>query len=155
MLLLALAVVLFVLEVKITSYGLLSAAAIFCLVLGSIMLFDPGEVPATPEGVPAFPTGVPMRVSWSVLIPVVTMVSAFFIFAMGLAAKAWMSRPRTGDVGLQGEVGIAATDLENEGRVDIHGEYWNARSDSFIPKGDKVRVVRVEGLTMIVTKDFQ
>ncbi len=154
-LLLALAVVLFILEIKIASYGLLSAAAIFCLILGSIMLFDPGEVPATPEGVPAFPTGVPMRVSWSVIIPVVTMISAFFIFAVGLAARAWMKRPRTGEVGLEGEVGRAATDLDNEGRVDIHGEYWNARSDGFIPRGEKVRVVRVEGLTIIVTKDFQ
>lgn len=154
-LLLILAVVLFILEVKITSYGLLSVAAIFCLVLGSIMLFDPGEVPAVPEGLPDFPSGVPMRVSWSVLIPVVLMISAFFVFAMGLAARAWMTRPRTGQVGMEGEVGIAATDLDNEGRVDIHGEYWHARSDGFIPKGEKVRVVRVERLTMIVTKDFQ
>lgn len=154
-LLLILAVVLFVLEIKITSYGLLSVAAIFCLVLGSIMLFDPGEIPAAPEGVPAFPSGVPMRVSWSVLVPVVTLISSFFIFAVGLAARAWLRRPRTGDTGLVGEVGVATTDLDNEGRVDVHGEYWNARSDGFIPQGERVRVVRVEGLSIVVTKDFQ
>jgi len=76
----------------------------------------------------------------------------FFIFAMGLVVRAWMAKPRTGEQGLTGEVGVAATDLANEGKVLVHGEIWNARSDSVIPKGERVRVLRVDGLWIHVTR---
>ena len=93
-----------------------------------------------------------MRVSWLVIIPMVATVSAFFIFALGLVVRAHMKKPRTGGEGLAGEVGIALTDLANEGKVSVHGEYWNARADSFIPKGEKVRVIRMDGLSLAVTR---
>jgi membrane-bound serine protease (ClpP class) len=64
-----------------------------------------------------------------------------------------MKRPRTGGQGLIGEVGIALSDLDNEGKVAVHGEYWNARADRRIPQGERVRVVRVESLWLIVTRD--
>ncbi|MBI4966167.1 MAG: nodulation protein NfeD [Desulfomonile tiedjei] len=137
--LIILAVIMFIVELKVTSFGLLSLGAIISLTLGSIMLFDTGETA--------------MRVSWGVVIPTVAGVSAFFIFALGLVVKAHMKRPRTGDQGLVGEVGVALTELDNEGRVSLHGEYWNARSDRYIPKGEKVRVVKVENLRLIVTTD--
>lgn len=138
-LLIILAVVLFVLELKVPSFGLLSIGAIVSLTLGSVMLFDTGETA--------------MRVSWSVILPTVGFVSAFFIFAMGLVVKAWRSKPRTGGKGLIGEVGYALSDLDTEGKVAVHGEYWNARADSRIPKGEKVRVVTVENLWLRVTRD--
>lgn len=138
-LLIILAVILFILEVKIASFGLLAISAIIALTLGSVMLFDTEEST--------------MRVSWSVVIPTVATVSAFFIFAMGLVVKAWMAKPRTGTQGLTGEVGVAMTDLANEGKVLVHGEYWNARSDSVIPKGERVRVIRVDGLWIHVTRE--
>ena len=103
------------------------------------MLFDTGETA--------------MRVSWSVIIPMVSMVSAFFIFALGLVVKAWLKQPRTGKQGLIGEVGVALTNLDTEGKVAIHGEYWNANSDGHILKGEKVRVIRVDDLCLKVTRD--
>jgi len=137
--LIILAVIMFIVELKVTSFGLLSLGAIISLTLGSIMLFETGEMA--------------MRVSWTVIIPTVAGVSAFFIFALGLVVKAHMKRPRTGGQGLVGEVGLALTELDNEGRVSVHGEYWNARSDRHIPKGERVRVVNVENLRLIVTRD--
>lgn len=137
--LIILSVIMFIIELKVTSFGLLSLGAIISLTLGSIMLFETGETA--------------VRVSWTVIIPTVTAVSAFFIFALGLVVKAHMKRPRTGGQGLVGEVGVALTDLDNEGRVSLHGEYWNARSDRHIPKGEKVRVVKVDNLCLIVTRD--
>ncbi len=137
-LLIIFAVILFVLELKVASYGLLSIGAIISLTLGSVMLFDTGESV--------------MRVSWAVIIPMVLTVSAFFIFVLGLVVRAHLKKPRTGGEGIVGEVGIAVTDLANEGKVSVHGEYWNARADSFIPKGEKVRIVRSEGLSLAVTR---
>jgi membrane-bound serine protease (ClpP class) len=137
--LIILAVILFIVELKVASFGLLSLGAIISLTLGSIMLFETEEMA--------------MRVSWTVIIPTVAAVSAFFIFALGLVVKAHMKRPRTGGQGLVGEVGVALTELDTEGRVSLHGELWNARSDRHIPKGERVRVVKVENLCLIVTRD--
>jgi len=138
-LLILLSVILFLLEIKVASFGLLAIGGIVSLTLGSIMLFDTGETA--------------MRVSWAVVIPTVAAVSAFFIFALGLVMRAHMKRPRTGGQGLVGEVGRALTDLDLEGKVSVHGEYWNARADSRIPQGERVRVVRVDSLCLIVTRD--
>jgi len=114
--------------------------AIISLTLGSVMLFETGEVA--------------MRVSWAVIIPTVAAVSSFFIFALGLVVKAWMSKPRTGEQGLVGEVGIALTNLDPGGKIALHGEYWNAHSDSFVPKGERVRVIRVNDLCVTVSRDL-
>lgn len=137
-LLIILSVILFVLEVKIASFGMLAVGAIISLTLGSVMLFQSDEQA--------------MRVSWSVIIPTVSAVSAFFLVAMALVVRAWMSKPRTGEQGLMGEIGVAITDLHDQGKVSVHGEYWNARSDTFIPKGERVRIIKVEGLAVIVTR---
>lgn len=136
-LLMILAVILFIAEIKVVSYGLLSVGGIVSLTLGSVMLFESGEDA--------------MRVSWSIIVPTVAAVSAFFIFALGLVVRAWMRQPLTGTQGLVGELGVAVTDIDKEGKVAIHGEYWNARSDQRIPKGSKVRVASVEGLHIKVT----
>ncbi|MEW6351569.1 MAG: nodulation protein NfeD [Thermodesulfobacteriota bacterium] len=138
-LLMLLAIVLFILEVKVASFGLLSVGGIVCLTLGSVMLFD------TPESA--------MRVSWSVVIPTVLSVSAFFIFAVGLAVRAWRAKPRTGTQGLTGEVGVAVTDLATEGKILVHGEVWNARADAFVQKGEKVKVLTATNLMVTVTRE--
>ncbi len=103
------------------------------------MLFETGETA--------------IKVSWTVIVPTVGLTSAFFIFAMGLAARAWMAKPRTGEQGLIGEVGVASTELSREGKVYVHGEYWNARADSHIPRGERVRVIRIDNLFLVVTRD--
>jgi membrane-bound serine protease (ClpP class) len=136
--LIILAVILFILELKVASFGLLSIGGIISLTLGSVMLFETGESA--------------MRVSWSVIIPTVFIVSAFFIFILGLAMRAWMRKPRTGEQGIVGEIGYAISDVNGQGKVAVHGEYWNARSDTHIPKGERVRVLRMENLSLVVTR---
>jgi membrane-bound serine protease (ClpP class) len=138
-LLIILSVILFIVELKVPSYGLLSIGAIISLTLGSIMLFKTDE------------TG--MRVSWSVIVPTISVVSFFFIFLLGLVTRARLKKPRTGQEELMGEIGLAVTDIDTEGRVSVLGEYWNARADGHIPKGSRVRVIRVDNLCLEVTRD--
>lgn len=135
-LLIALAVVFFVLEMKIASFGLLSLAGIVSLVLGSLMLFKSAD--------PA------MRLSWSVILPTVAMVSAFCALVAGLVFRAQISAPRTGDSGLLGEQGVVRKSLTPSGKVFVHGEIWNARAATHLAEGVRVRVVGVEGLVLTV-----
>ena len=130
--------VLFLLEIKVTSYGLLSVGGVICLTLGSIMLFDTKA------------TG--LRLSWSVLIPAVLVVSGFFMTVALLALRAHMAKPRTGHQGLIGEIAVAKEPLAPEGKVFVHGELWNATSDETVPVGSKVEVVEVENLLLKVRK---
>ena len=93
-----------------------------------------------------------MRVSLSVIIPAVLVSAAFFIFAVTKAINARLKKPTTGMEGLIGEVGIASTPIALEGKVSIHGEFWNAISDQNIEKGEKVQVIGVDNLKLKVKK---
>ena len=137
-LLILLAVVLFILEVKVTSYGLLTIGGVLTMTLGSIMLID------SPD--PA------MQVSWKVIAPVVLCTAGFFVFALTYAFRAQLLKPTTGREGLIGEVGKAHGRLAPEGKIFVHGEYWDARSDEEIEEGDRVRVVKMEGMLLYVEK---
>ncbi|MDY6855363.1 MAG: nodulation protein NfeD [Thermodesulfobacteriota bacterium] len=137
-LLILLAIILFIAEVKVTSFGLLTIGGIISMFLGSIMLFE-SPIPY-------------LRVSWSVLIPVVLATSALFILSAALALKAYLAKPSTGMEGLIGEIGIAKTEISNNGKVFIHGEYWNAYSNNVVPQGERVRVVGIEKLRLNVEK---
>ncbi|MFB3885016.1 MAG: nodulation protein NfeD [Thermodesulfobacteriota bacterium] len=132
------AFVLFIAEIKIVSHGLLAVGGIISLFLGSIMLFD------TPEAY--------MKLSLGVIIPTVVVTSAFFIFAMAMAIRARLKKPTTGLEGLVGEEGVAAMAIAPEGKVSIHGEFWNAVSDQPIANGEKVKVVGVTNLKLKVKK---
>jgi len=135
-LMILLAVVLFILELKVVSFGLLSFGGIVALTLGSLMLFD-ASAPY-------------MRVSLGVIVSTVVLVSSVFLVAIWLVVKSQRSRATTGREGLLNLAGEARTDIAEQGRVFVHGEYWNARSDSPIPKGARVRVVRVDGMLLTV-----
>jgi len=136
MLLIALAVILFVMEMKITSYGLLSVAGVVALLLGSLMLFE-----NIPSGI-----GLSLRV----MLPTLILVSAFFIFVAALVFRAQKSKPKTGAGGLVGETGIVKQPLAPEGKVAVHGELWNAVAGKNVAVGAKVRVVGVKGLVIEV-----
>ncbi len=90
-LLIVLAIIFFIMEIKITSYGLLSVAGVVSLLLGSLMLFKG----STPE----------MKLSLQVLIPTIIVISGFFIAVAGLVFRAQISKPMTGSTGLVGEIG--------------------------------------------------
>jgi len=67
-----------------------------------------------------------------------------------LALRIRRQKVVTGDLGIVGEVGIAETEINPEGRIFVHGEWWNGVSQSPIARGARVRVVGVEGLTLLV-----
>lgn len=138
-LLVLLAVILFIMELYITSYGLLTLGGIVSLALGSLMLFES-----------PFPY---LRVSLSVLLPTLISISLFFIVAIWLAVKARLSKPITGMEGLIGEEGMAETDLTPEGKVFVHGELWDAMGEESIRKGERVKVKGIKGLRIIVEKE--
>jgi membrane-bound serine protease (ClpP class) len=135
-LLILLAIVLFIMEMKIASYGLLSVAGIVCLLLGSLMLFE-GDTPG-------------MQLSLQVLLPTVIVVSGFFVGVATLVFRAQLSKPSTGSYGLIGEVGVVKKALRPEGKVFVHGELWNARSKEPLDEDEKVRVVKVVNLILEV-----
>ncbi|MDZ7723212.1 MAG: nodulation protein NfeD [candidate division KSB1 bacterium] len=138
-LLILFSIVLFVLEVKVTSFGILTIGGIVSMFLGGIMLFE--EAP-----------GFPFQVDWRIALTVAICTGAFFIFALGMAMKVRLTRPKTGSEGLVNTTGTAVTDIDPRGDVRLHGEYWSAVSDEPIKKGESVRVLRVDGLQLKVVK---
>lgn len=137
-LLILLGVILFILEIKVVSYGLLSIGGIIAVTLGSLMLFQ-SPIPA-------------LRLSWKVIIPSVASIWLFFVVIIGLVVKAQRKQPITGAEGIVNMIGEACTDINGKGKVFVHGEYWEARSNVPIKKGEKVRVRAIEGLTLRVDK---
>jgi membrane-bound serine protease (ClpP class) len=124
------ALMLFILEVKVTSYGLLTVGGENSFVLGSLMLFD-GPIPA-------------MRVSMGVVLPTAIVVAFLIGFLLTRVLRAHRARPMTGREGLVGDTGRAISELAPDGKVAVHGEYWDGRSlGGTIAEGSSVRVVAV------------
>jgi membrane-bound serine protease (ClpP class) len=132
------AIILFIAEVKVVSHGLLAVGGVISLFLGSLMLIEtPAEY---------------MKISLSVIIPAVLVSAAFFTFAVTKAVKARLAKPTTGTEGLVGEIGTASTPIAPEGKVSIHGEFWNATSDQKIDAGERVQVIGMTNLRLKVKK---
>ena len=141
-LLILLAVVMFILEVKVVSYGMLTVGGVICLVFGSWLLVD-GPIPE-------------LRLPLGVILPTSLAISAFCAFAVRLAAQAQRSRVATGVEGLVASTATVSRGLAPDGSVLIHGEIWSARSEGDpIEVGASVKVVRVEGLRLIVERDSE
>jgi membrane-bound serine protease (ClpP class) len=139
LLLIILGLVLFILEIKIVSHGILTVGGIISMVLGSLMLF---ESPA-----PFF------RLSLYLVLPTVLVTALFFTITFSLAYRAFRTKPITGREGLIGMGGTAKTDITREGgMVLVQGELWSAYSDEVVVKGDKVVVQAVAGLKVKVVK---
>ncbi len=139
-LLIILAIIFFLAEIKIPSGGLLSVGGIISLLIGSLMLFK------TPQSF--------VRVSLKVLIPVVMTVSVFFIVIVFLVIKVRLRRPATGMEGMIGLHGIAETsfDSSSTGKIFVRGEIWDAISDETINKGEKVEVIDMNNMVLTVKK---
>lgn len=135
------AIILFIAEIKVVSHGLLAIGGVISLILGSIMLIN---TESTLEVI---------KISWLVILVIVTLTAAFFLFAIGFGIKAQTRKPTTGIEGIIGEIGETVSNLEPEGQITVHGELWNAESmDGFIGKGTKVKITRVSNLKLIVSK---
>ncbi len=137
-LIILLAVVFFILEMKIASHGLLSLAGVLCLVLGSVMLFrNPEE---------------PRQIALSVFLPTTAAVSIFFAAVARLAFRAQKTKPQTGQDALLGMIGEVHREIDPEGKVFVNGELWNAQADQRIEMGDKVEVLEVHNLKLKVKR---
>jgi membrane-bound serine protease (ClpP class) len=135
------AVILFLLEIKVVSHGLLTIGGVISLILGSIMLIN------TETTLEVF------KISWQVILVIVILTTGFFIFAIGFGIKAQTRKPTTGTEGIMGETGEAISDLDPEGQIRIHGEIWNAESlDGPVSKGTKVKVIQISNLKLTVRK---
>ena len=135
-LLILLGVVLFILEIKVVSYGLLSLGGIASMVLGALMLVK---------------TDAPyLKVSLSVIIPTVVTFAVLLLAVTGLAVKARRRRPVTGSESLVGMIVVAKTMLAPHGIVLLQGELWNAVSEEPIHEGEEAEVKAVSGLTLTV-----
>lgn len=130
--LIGLAVVFFILEIKVTSYGLLTVAGLVSFVLGSLMLF-PGPIPE-------------LRLSVAFVLPTAFGVGGIAAALLWLVVRTHRGRVRTGTAGLVSEVGRAQTDMgpDRLGRVFVHGEIWLARSDVPVRAGEQVEVLSVD-----------
>lgn len=137
-LLIFLGVVLFIMEIKVASYGLLSVGGAVCLFLGSLMLFK-SSAPY-------------LRPSMETLIAGVGITAGFFLTVASLAFRAYVRRPVSGSEGLVGREGSALSRLAPSGRVFVHGESWEAYSEEVIETGEDVEVVEVKGLKVKVRK---
>jgi membrane-bound serine protease (ClpP class) len=139
LLLIAAGIVLFVLEVKFTSFGLLTAGGIASITLGFLTLFE-GPIPE-------------MRLPSLTIVPFSVTISLIMAFLTYRAFKSQSMKVTTGKEGLEGEVGTAVTDIAGSGRIFVHGEYWNASSSQNIPAGTKVRIRSVGSMSVEVERD--
>jgi membrane-bound serine protease (ClpP class) len=135
MLLLA-AAVLMVLEVKFTSHGILALAGIICLVLGMLTLVA-GPVPE-------------MRVHPSTAIAAGVAFGLITVFLVRLAVRARRNKSMVGVDALLGQIAVVVKPLEPVGQVLVHGELWEARSPTPVPRDGRVRVTAISGLTLTV-----
>lgn len=138
LLLILLAIVLFIAEVKITSYGLLTVGGVIAMFLGSVMLMK-SDLPY-------------LRVSLKVIIPSVLGTALFFLFVVGMAMRTLGAKPVTGREEMIGGHGVARSDLAPNGTVFVRGELWAARSNEPIRDGDAVEVTGMDGLTLQVKR---
>jgi membrane-bound serine protease (ClpP class) len=139
LLLIILAIILFILEVKITSYGVLTIGGVIAMVIGSLMLFES--------------SGPFIKLSLYLILPAVIVTALFFTLIIGLALQAYKRKPVTGTEGLIGTEGTARTGItKDSGMVFLHGEIWSAYSDDNIAKDDKIEVESVSGLKLKVRK---
>jgi membrane-bound serine protease (ClpP class) len=129
---------LLLLEIKVTSFGLLAVGGFISLTLGSLMLVDS----PLPE----------LQIGWQVIGPTVLALGGIFLFLARLALSSLRRRSVTGAAGLLDEVGEALTPIGpgRPGQVRTHGEIWSATSDVPITSGDTVEIAAVDGLTLRV-----
>jgi membrane-bound serine protease (ClpP class) len=133
--LLILAAVMFILEVKIVSHGILGTGATVSMVLGAVLLVD-----GPPE------TRIHLSTALAVSLP----FALITMFLVSITVRARRNKVLTGVSGMLDEIGVARTDLSPGGKVFVHGEFWDAVSSMPALEGARVRITAVDGLTLHV-----
>jgi len=138
LMLIILAFVLFILELKIQSFGLLTIGGIVSFFLGATILFDS----PLPGG------GLPM----TTIVGMIIVILAFVFIVVRAVFNVHRTKVTTGSDGLIGEEGVALSDFSERGKIMVHGEIWNAEISGEVKKGEKVIVERLDGMTLIARK---
>jgi membrane-bound serine protease (ClpP class) len=137
-LLILLAIALFVAEIKVASYGLLTVGGIVAMILGAMMLIDS----PLPE----------LRLRLGLLLPAALVMAAWSLTLVSLVVRARVRKSVTGAPGMLGLECVADTALDPEGFVRVLGERWHAVAEGPVAPGERVRVVAVEGLRLRVRR---
>ncbi len=132
------AFLLFALEAKFATHGILGLGGIALLTVGGLLLVD-GPIPE-------------LRVKLWVALAISVPLGAITVFLMTIALRARRNKVVTGEQGMIGAIGQAETDIDPEGKVLVQGELWNARARSRVSLGEPVVVRKVEGLELEVEK---
>jgi membrane-bound serine protease (ClpP class) len=135
-LLVILGVVFLLLEISVTSYGLLALGGLTAMTLGGLFLIK-SDAPF-------------MQVSLSFLLPTVMAVGALAGVVAWMAVKGARGKPITGAEGMIGSIGIAKTALNPRGQITVQGEIWEAVSETPVGQGEAAEVMSIEGLTLHV-----
>jgi membrane-bound serine protease (ClpP class) len=134
-------IVLYLLEIKIISHGLLGIGGTVSVLLGSLFLFRNS------------PTENILSLSWSVIIATTAVTALFFLFIVGMGLKAQKAKPALGANVLIGKKAVSLTELDPSGQVAVMGEIWNATAVSErIKKGEEVIIKNVKDLTLYVER---
>ena len=141
LLLMGLAIIMFLLEIKVVSYGGLTIGGIIAMTLGSVMLID------SPDPY--------LQISLKVILPAVAGTAMFFVWLVGMGFRAQRVRPVSGSEGMLDQSGVVSASPKkgSPAKIRVHGEIWLADSHDPLEIGDKVRVVSVDGLRLRVEKE--
>jgi membrane-bound serine protease (ClpP class) len=138
LLLILAAIIMFIAEIKVPSYGLLTVGGVISMTLGSLMLIRT-DLPS-------------MQVSLWVILPTAIATAGFFVLVIGMALKIRKRKPVTGIEVFIGADGIAGSEINPRGQVLIHGEIWDAVSTEPIREGESVEVTGIEGLKLHIKR---
>ncbi len=125
-------------EAFLPSFGILGIGGIISLTLGSLLLFDA--------------RGSDLVLDKKMIFTAVGTLSAFMIVVGYLVVKAHRRKPTLGVEGLLGEIAEVKVSLNPEGKVFVHGEFWNAETDGEIDVGEKVKVAGFDGMMLKVKR---
>jgi len=139
MLLIGLSIILFIAEASVISYGLLTLGGLVCMSLGSLMLIET-----------EFEF---MRVSLTIILPFILVTASVTLFCIGAIVRVHKRKSLVGKEGLEGQVGVAETEIDPFGTVYVHGEIWQARSATPIKKGERVVIKKIQHLELLVEKE--
>jgi len=125
----------FVLEAKFGSHGILAAGGVAAMILGALLFIN-----GPPE----------MQIRLSTALAVALPLAAITVFLLSLIVRVRRQKVSTGIAAMQNTIGVALTALSPQGKVLVHGEYWNAISATPVAAGTSIRVIGIDGLTLNV-----
>ena len=135
-LLFILGIVMLILEVTVTSYGVLAIGGVTAMLLGSLFLFN--------QDFPYY------QLSWSVMLPVIALAVGFTFLVVNFGVRALRRQTPTGSEGMIGRIGSAKTNLTPGGQIFVQGEIWDAVSSAPVSEGQPIQITQVDGLTVHV-----